>query len=324
MGGLKRFWRSKDPRIRTVRDIVAMGLVLLLVVGGVWIYSGQGASGSPVVAVESGSMMHGPFLMGNPTAPTSFGSPPFGRIGTIDPGDTVIVKRVRTWEDVSPAFGPGSVRTYGAPGDVVVFARNGVAGETPIIHRAMLLVRAVPEGCRIGVDCTYVVPAACDAGFVSWGGSEDQRRYCQGANETFSLHLARDGLTLDLENFPACGSCTTFHTSLVTKGDNNPSADPWDISAPVRLEWIKGKARGELPWLGVVKLAVAGNCHPAGSYREDTDPTRGANWQILRGCAPWDIWTAFGISILVLFGAPMLVDPVRRFVAARRNRGPQR
>ena len=63
-----RFWHSDNEKISIVRDILvaltAVAIVLLLL----WSYTGQWF-GAPMVAIESGSMMHD--------------NEPFGRFGTI-------------------------------------------------------------------------------------------------------------------------------------------------------------------------------------------------------------------------------------------------
>lgn len=314
---LKAFWRSENPRVSLLRDVLVVGLVILVVLGGIWVYSGQPLSRSPVVMVESGSMMHG--------ARMGWDAPGFGRLGTIDPGDIVIVKKVDSWDDVEPAFGNGSRDGYGAEGDVIVYRPSGRESATRIIHRALLLVRAEPEGCRIGVDCTYQVPAACNPRFVEWGASPElASRLCAGTNETFDLSLRRGGLALDVRGYPACPGCQTFYSSLVTRGDNNGFVDQFGISTPVRLEWILGKARGEVPWLGMVKLSLAGNCGPGRNYSPSQDPTGASNWKILNGCAPWDVWVGFFLTVAVLALGPTAFEHGRRYWLKRRAAPPQR
>ena len=51
----------------------------------------------------------------------------------------------------------------------------------------------------------------------------------------------------------------TPHSGYITKGDNpitNPTCDQEGgiCDEPIKLEWISGKARGELPWIGTLNL----------------------------------------------------------------------
>ena len=58
---------------------------------------------------------------------------------------------------------------------------------------------------------------------------------------------------------------TTPHGGFVTHGDHNPEAvDQESLQVggrfvqPVKLEWVVGRAEGELPWFGLLKLWVSG------------------------------------------------------------------
>lgn len=313
---LKRFWHTENPRVAVVRDILVAGGIVLLLLGGIWIYSGQPLNQAPVVSVESGSMMHGPYLSGDANRRTSFGDPPFGRINTIDPGDIVFVKDVDRAEDIEVAFGSGKRSGYGGHGDVIVFMPDGSSQKTRIIHRAMLYVEVTPEGCT-PPECTFRIPAACGPDFVRFaGGNEGVKKYCEGSKEPPQMSLRRDGLSLDIPAGWPCGGgpCGPVFSGFITKGDNNGNMDQAEgqgrISRAVRMDWIIGKARGEIPWFGLIKLALYGNCYPEGSYNPDTDPTRGSNWHLIAGCAPWDIWLSLLLSLGVLVSIPMVIDLV--------------
>jgi signal peptidase len=316
-----------------VRDVAVAGAIVGLLLAIIWIYSGQPLRQAPVVSVESGSMMHGPYASGSPANPTGWGRPPFGRIGTIDPGDIVFVKRIHGWQDVEPAFGTGSRSGYGGHGDVIVFMPNGDTGKTRVIHRAMLYVDVVNPGvdggCQPNVDCTYRVAAFCNnPQLAEWshGSASDLEKYCTGSSQPLSFRLVRGGIVLDLPTdapFPCgpTGSCARFHPGFITKGDNNLGPDQGHntaISPAVRLEWIIGKARGEIPWFGLIKLALYGNK----SYNTSTDPTGGSNWKILAASAPWDIWLSLFLALGILISVPMLVDVVSGRMANNRKKEP--
>lgn len=320
----KEIWRTEDSRVAVVRDIVVAAAVVGILLLSVWAYTGQSfPSQAPLVVVESGSMMHGPYRGGKLGSPTGWDDPAFGRIGTIDPGDLVLVKDVDEVDDVETAFGSGSRGGYGGHGDVIVFKPFGSSG-TPIIHRAMLLVEASPEGCTPQADCTYRVPEACGPSFSDYVRSIQGtvEALCEGTTDPITILLERDGLELKMTNYP-CSDCGPFYTSFLTRGDNNDHNDQMAQeggrcnaacnSPPVRLEWVIGKARGEVPWFGMIKLMIYGNDR----YRPDTDPTKGANWKIMNAMAPWDIWLSLFISVAVLVVTPVGIDLIRNQLAKR-------
>jgi hypothetical protein len=82
------------------------------------------------------------------------------------------------------------------------------------------------------------------------------------------------------------------------------------------MDWIVGKARGEIPWFGLIKLAIYGN---RDTYHETSDPTTRSNWGILNSLAPSDIWICLFVSIAVLITIPVGVDFLRDRL--RKHRG---
>lgn len=322
--GFRKFWQTDNPKMAVLRDVVVAGAIVLVLLAAIWIYSGQPLNQAPVVSVESGSMMHGPFLSGDMNAPTGWSNPGFGRAGTIDPGDIVFVKDVDEASDIEVAFGKGGRDGYGGHGDVIVYQPDGNSGRTRIIHRAMLYVEVQQEGCIPNQDCIYKIPAVCDnPGFDVWNRGQDLEKYCAGSSDPINLDLERDGLRLFVASYPPCtgasgGTCQPFYSSFITKGDNNKEIDQTHaISGPVRLEWVIGKARGEIPWFGLIKLALYGN----ENYRADTDPTRGSNWKVLAATAPSDIWLCLFLSLGVLVAIPMVIDFIGNLRQRRRERG---
>lgn len=339
--GLLRFWRTEDSRLAAARDILVAGLVVFLLLGAVWGYTGQRfPSQAPLVVVESGSMMHGRCQLGiaeNCFAPR-FDDPPFGRVGTIDPGDLVFVKKVRSLDDVEDAFGGRGRGGYGGHGDVLVYKPGGSSKATPIIHRAMLLVRVHEENCTPNAasnPCKYILPAACYPEFGEYAEQDGWQKFCQGSSDPITLTLRRGGLSLTLSGYP-CPSTTTcvpFRSGFLTKGDNNPNMDepagPGQVGGsispgPVELEWIVGKARGEIPWFGLIKLALFGNPnYKCGKGQPCSDPTRASQWTLFRATAPYDIWVALFIAIAVLIGIPIVFDvAVNRWRNRRARRKP--
>ena len=124
------FWRSDDEKITFFRDILVAVLVVLLILSFLWGYTGQWF-GAPMVAIESGSMMHA--------------NEPFGRVGYIDAGDMVLLVRVHEESDIVVRGGNetgqnhinNGFESYGDYGDVIVYRKYGRTDEEQIIHRAI-------------------------------------------------------------------------------------------------------------------------------------------------------------------------------------------
>jgi len=234
--GLHRFLTREDSPYPAVREVVAGALVILLLLGCLYAFTAQPiAGGYPVVVVTSGSMMHCTNA-GEATASLGKGciDPNYGRIGTIDPGDLVFVRHITQRTDVSTLAAAGSGH-YGKAGDVIVYRPGGSTQVTPIIHRALFWVQVNDS------DNTYSVP--------------DLNLY----------HVA----TLDQPQVTSLAKCalgssgphhwTMADSGFITKGDNNQVADQCSGSItfyPAKLDWVLGKARGELPWFGLIKLFV--------------------------------------------------------------------
>lgn len=189
--------------LTSVAIVLAIGL-LLFTISGVW---------PPMVAVESGSMEPNMergdlvFIVDNGRfVPDGAVNTPDGSTGVV-PAD-VAAERDRT--------------TFDRPGDVIVFQPNGNAGQTPIIHRAILWV---------------------DGG-ENW------------------YDRAEPGATGGAEDCAALNYCPAPHAGFITKGDNKVTNTNYDqasrLSAPVRPEWIVGTAELRVPYLGHVRLLFSG------------------------------------------------------------------
>lgn len=214
-----RFWRSEDSKISIIRDVLVAFVLVFIIIMSLWAYTGQWW-GTPMVAIESGSMMHD--------------NEPFGRFGTIDAGDMVLLVKVNTKGDVVPNSAKDSDNYfYGDYGDVIVYRPYGRDDVDRIIHRAMCWVEYNEE-----YD-TYTV--------------EDYGLY----NVT-TISIPE----LDIQNyvFPdksPDGVPVTPHSGFITKGDNNNIVDQNDVrlcNQLIKPEWISGKARCEIPWVGTLNL----------------------------------------------------------------------
>lgn len=210
----KKFWHSEDSKISLVRDVLVAFLLVFIILLALWVYTGQWF-GAPMVAIESGSMMHP--------------DEPFGRVGTIDAGDMVFLVKVNSKSDVvsNAMKDPNSVQ-YWNYGDVIIYRPYGDYDRDQIIHRAMVYVYYNEE------YKTYTVE-----------GYEDTN-----TNVT-SITIPE----LKLNRFTPKNP----HSGYITKGDNpftNPTTDQEGgiCDELIRVEWISGKARGELPWIGTLNL----------------------------------------------------------------------
>ncbi len=217
-----KFWRSDDSKISLIRDVfVALMLVLILLIA-LWGYTGQWF-GAPMVAIESGSMEHI--------------DPPFGRMGTIDAGDMVLLVNIDEKTDVSPYISKDNYE-YGKHGDVVIYKPDGRDNEDQIIHRAMCWV----EVETIDGQKVYTIE-----------GTDVIR---QNASEP--LYLPELGIRAKESDKPTVAAGWT-NSGFITKGDNpntNPTCDQIGgiTSQPIKIDWISGKARGEIPWIGTINL----------------------------------------------------------------------
>jgi len=111
-------------------------------------------------------------------------------------------------------------RTFGAPGDVVIYRPRGDTARTPIIHRARFWV------------------------------NESENWVANGKADPASLG--------DAESCGQLSQCPAPHAGFITKGDNAATNARYDqvmgLSPVVRPEWVVGTAEFRIPWLGNVRL----------------------------------------------------------------------
>lgn len=257
------FWKSDNEKISIVRDVVVALLAVFVVLLILWAYTGQWFA-APMVAIESGSMEH---------EPPRYPDPPFGRFGTIDAGDMVLVQIVNKRADV---ISHGVAQTNNDPiyyndwGDVVIYHPDGDMEATQIIHRAMCWVEVTELASGIP---TYTIE---EYGVV---------------NQTV-INLVEIGLS----NVPSHRNYNPSwsHSGFITKGDNNDVADQVGGIArePVKAEWISGKARSEIPWLGTINLFFEDLLHGKGTV----------------GNVHEDSLICLGILISILISIPISFD----------------
>lgn len=226
-----------EQNVALARDVaMALGLVLLVFLAA-YVYTGNWP---PVVVIESGSMEH-------PDDESTM------RLGTIDTGDLVLAKAVNEREDIVTYLEgeQNDYKTYGDYGDVIIYDKNGQGG-TPVIHRVMAWVEvtATPDGLL------YRIPEA---------------------NLTYTdiegIVLPRIGVDWKGDTHGGLGKNSSYGgfgvlkwSGFLTKGDSlsNPNVDQHqvltdaegEVVQPVQVGFILGKARGELPWMGLLKLRL--------------------------------------------------------------------
>jgi len=210
-----RFWRSDKGKISLLRDIFIAIILVLILLTALWAYTGQWF-GAPMVAIESGSMEHP--------------NEPFGRIGTINAGDMVLLVKIYEQSDIetrgSSLHGNLADKNknnyfYGDYGDVIIYHPYGEENRDQIIHRAICWVEYNQNG-------TYTV--------------EEYEIYNQP-----SININELGLS----------NYKPSHSGFITKGDNNDIVDQrsQDLCVePIKVSWISGKGRGEIPWIGTINL----------------------------------------------------------------------
>ena len=256
-----KFLRSDNEKISIIRDILVAILVVLFLLIILWSYTGQWF-GAPIVAIESGSMMHL--------------NEEFGRVGYIDAGDMVLLVKVNGMNDVltrgsefggEKAKGLGGFQSYGDYGDVIIYKKYGKSDEDQIIHRAICWI-------KVNDDNTYSV-------------SE------YGIYDVNSINIEE----LGLNNY------RPSHSGFITQGDNPITNDRCDqaggiCSEPIKPEWITGKARFELPWIGTINLLF--NDIISGSFWN--------NNEITVYNVPIDSIICLVILIIIIISIPIILD----------------
>jgi signal peptidase len=258
-----KFWKSEDEKVSLVRDVLLAVFVVLLILLALWSYTGQWL-GAPMVAIESGSMMHL--------------NEPFGRIGTIDAGDMVLLVKVNGRDDVLPrggnysgerAKGDSGYQSYGDFGDVIVYRKYGSYVDDQIIHRAICWIEYNEK------YSTYTV-----------------KEY--GLTNVTSITISEVGL----RNYQPS------HSGFITQGDNPITNNRCDQAGgicdqPIKPEWISGKARGELPWIGTINLLF--NDLVTGSFWDESKDITIYN-------VPTDCQICLVLVIIILISIPVTLD----------------
>ncbi len=230
----------KDVRTELItlgKEIAITLLIVAIVLISLYGYSGRWP---PMVVVESSSMSHSES----------------SQIGVIDTGDIVVVKTVEPDNIVTYVEGRANdYSTYGQYGDVFIFRPMGSHTQTPIIHRPVVYLEFN--------GTSFDIPSLKHLDFGTDWWSPQGRDQWWGLNQTVSIiNYGHRNVNVTIRLSPLI---RYGHSGFITMGDNNIRGGTGILDqnagicpAPVKGEWIEGKARGELPWFGIMKLAVMG------------------------------------------------------------------
>jgi len=238
--------RRRRELFNTVRDIIIAAFAVILLLGGLFAYCGVWP---PMVVIESSSMMHGAD----------------SQLGVIDTGDLTLVKKaddrggIVTYVEAANRRDPNyGFKTYGDLGNVIIYRKSGQAG-TPVIHRAIAWI----EYNRSASDPAH---GAYRGDLPDIGAYGVSQYTVTGLKCYYSGFKADTPFVIDLSKiFSQMAQYTTPHDGFVTHGDNNVErVDQQSLKVnerfvePVKLEWVVGRAEGELPWFGLLKLWAGG------------------------------------------------------------------
>ena len=200
-------------------------------------------------------------------------------IGVIDTGDIVVVKSVETYQEVT-TYVEGLANghsTYGEAGDVIIYHREGML--KPIIHRAIVKLEYNFTGG--GFD----VPSLANISEELWDVPGGEKVWWNLKEMLVLYDVGYSGAMLEIDLSTMISymfANGNIHGGFITLGDHNwevvngtPVArydQRWlsTMREPVREDWVVGKARGELPWFGLIKLWATGTLPvdaPANSQR---------------------------------------------------------
>lgn len=265
-------WRAEDGWLATIREMLVLLAIVAVLASSIWIYTGQPFPSAPMVIIDSGSMMHYDH--------------PYGRLGTIDPADIVLVKSVDSRQDIATMaeerIGSG-YSTYGGYGDVLIYRPMNSTSRTPIIHRAICWVEVSPNGSKLAY--------------------------------TIEEYNITNEDSINIPEFKI-SNYKPLHSGFITAGDHNVEmgggADQINgiCAQPVQIDWIVGKARSEIPWLGAFKLMITGN---PGAVAE-------SDWVGFgRATLPSDVCVLAVLLVVGIFAAPWVFDLALTFVSRKLN-----
>lgn len=222
-----------------LRDAGVALLFVIIILLSMFAFTGQWP---PLVVVESKSMMHN--------------SNSISDLGVIDTGDLVLVQKVDEPSDIKTyidGFATG-YKTYGDYGDVVIYKNKGSETTTPIIHRAIIYLKYNSNDMSYSSESLKNIPA------YKWTTSDKNDTWAHLTSQVIIYYVSYTSVTITVD-IPSVRALTASdshgspQSAFITKGDNNPTIDQLSSAfSPVQMQWVVGKARGEIPWFGLLKL----------------------------------------------------------------------
>jgi signal peptidase len=289
----KKFFSSW--RWYLIKYLLIWFILLIIFFSGILIYTGNWPS---MMIVESDSMQH---------------SDDEAFLGVMDTGDMVLIKSIEGKNDVVSYMKGKRTghETYDEYGDVLIYRKNGYKDKTPVIHRAIIWLEYNETSHSFDLPELKYHDAGDDEEWYVVGGED--RWY----NLTRTVVLREIGYDQEDVVLNLNGILNDFysqsaepHSGFITLGDHNGGFydqgrlfdEHGGYVLPIKPEWIEGKARGELPGLGL-------------TYLQDQDP------EIMER-APSNSWSMFylsvGFIILVFFGIPISIFIIEILLKKRR------
>ncbi|UCE36365.1 MAG: S26 family signal peptidase [Thermoplasmata archaeon] len=283
----------RSAAIDIAKDVVIAFIIVIIIIGSIYLYTGNWP---PVVVVESDSMQH--------SDDESF-------LGVIDTGDLVLVKSIEDENDVISYMKGKRIghETYGEYGDVLIYRKNGWKDITPVIHRTL-----------IWLDYNETYNSFDFPELKNHEPGEEGEWYIVGGeNRWYNLQretlVLRDigydhiDVSIDLDRIydNYAKPDVQPHSGFITLGDHNGANYDQNmlndghgkVVEPIIPEWIVGKARGELPWFGLIKLY----------FQDETITER----------APENSWTLLWITLILIFAVPISIDIILIIIEKRRE-----
>lgn len=274
--GTKKAW---TPALLFLRDA---GIALIFVVSillAMYAYTGLWP---PLVVVESDSMMH-------TEENVSY-------VGVIDTGDLVLVKSVDSAPGVETyidGYSSGH-RTYGDYGDVIIYRVMGSELAVPIIHRAVIYLEVNDDGRSFRSESLRYVDDE------KWSTSDpsDTWDHITSVIRIYDYGFQSETVSIDTDRLVKA-------SGFITRGDHVNDIDQTRMgqNTPVNIDWVVGKARGEIPWFGLLKLWVTD------SLKSDAPENSVRN-----------LWISMAFIVIVPITIDVVVTyKIRKKIAARRE-----
>jgi signal peptidase len=270
-------------------------ILLIIFFVGILIYTGNWPS---MMIVESDSMQH---------------SDDEAFLGVMDTGDMVLIKSIEGKDDVVSYMKGKRTghETYDEYGDVLIYRKNGFKDNTPVIHRAIIWLEYNVTSHSFDLpELKYHDSGEGEEWYVV--GGEDRWYNLTGTVVLREIGYDQEDVSINLNGIlnDFYSRSAEPHSGFITLGDHNGRAyDQGRLPdghggyvRPVKPGWIEGKARGELPGLGL-------------TYLQDQDP------EIVER-APSNSWSMFflslGLLIVIFFGIPICIFIIEILLKKRR------